>query len=117
MSHSNAFPTSQKIDLKKILVLDAPKGVKLPKVTESFRNFLPARSISEYFPTVNFSYTPCILLLNYLTKESCKICTEIECSVACIVSRVNSKYAMTKANRSLLFLQVTDQNGYFVDGH
>ena len=29
--YSNVFPTSQKIDFKKMLVLDLPKGVKLPK--------------------------------------------------------------------------------------
>ena len=54
---SNAFPRSQKIDLKKILVLDVPKGVKLPKI------ICRACSFSEYFLTVN---PVCLRLANVI---------------------------------------------------
>ncbi len=44
---SNTFRTLKKIDFYIKLVLDVLEGVKLPRLTENFREF------SEDFPTVN----------------------------------------------------------------
>ena len=46
-----------------MLVLDVPEGVKLAGLTESFCQFYTlVRTNNEYFPTVSFFDTPCIVL-------------------------------------------------------
>ena len=47
--YSNVFSTLQKIDFKKILLLDVPKDVKLPKQTKSFRKFCPLAHLVNIF--------------------------------------------------------------------
>ena len=53
---SNAFPTSQKIDFKKFLVTQVPKGVKLPKLLESFRRFCSLVHLANIFTTVKIFF-------------------------------------------------------------
>ena len=61
MPFSNTFPTLKKINFKINLVLDVPKGAKLPIQTESFREFCALVGLGNILQVQSFFDTPCRL--------------------------------------------------------